>query len=84
MLMMPLIPFLLFLTGITLFLSRRRYTAVAARVAPPRVVVKGNTFSEIAEKPQPKAVESRKTDNVRSACVIGASPSGRWHFQGAD
>ncbi|PLN82375.1 hypothetical protein BDW42DRAFT_192998 [Aspergillus taichungensis] len=73
---MPLIPFLLILTGITLFLSRRRYTAVGARVAPPRVVVKGNTFSEIAEKPQPKAVESRKTDNVRSACVIGAGPSG--------
>ncbi|PWY69721.1 UDP-glucose dehydrogenase Ugd1 [Aspergillus heteromorphus CBS 117.55] len=68
--MMPFIPLLFVLAGLTLFFSRRRYRAIGN--AEPFVVVKGHTYSDSVEETVAQPLASTKIESVRSACIIGA------------
>ncbi|KAH8432065.1 putative UDP-glucose dehydrogenase Ugd1 [Aspergillus melleus] len=74
--MMPFIPFLLVLAGLTIFFSRRKYKAIEQSYEDsPRVVVKGHTYSDSVEEIQLQPLpvtRPSKVEDVRCACVIGA------------
>ncbi|KAE8153363.1 hypothetical protein BDV25DRAFT_31506 [Aspergillus avenaceus] len=71
--MMPFIPILLVLAGLTLWFRRRRYKAVEQEEEDcPRVVVKGHTYTDSVEEEQSPQVRTDKVENVRRACMIGA------------
>lgn len=74
--MMPFIPFLLVLAGLTIFFSRRKYKAIEQSYdESPRVVVKGHTYSDSVEEIQLQPIpvtRPSKVEIVRCACVVGA------------
>ncbi|PWY61768.1 UDP-glucose dehydrogenase Ugd1 [Aspergillus eucalypticola CBS 122712] len=72
--MMPFFPLLFVLASITLFFSRRRYKTIEA--AEPPVVVKGHTYSDSVDETELQPLESKKVEDVRSACIIGAGHVG--------
>ncbi|OJI88932.1 hypothetical protein ASPTUDRAFT_60728 [Aspergillus tubingensis CBS 134.48] len=72
--MMPFIPLLFVLASITLFFSRRRYKTIES--AEPPVVVKGHTYSDSVDETELQPLESKKVEDVRSACIIGAGHVG--------
>ena len=73
--MMPFIPLLFVLASITLFFSRRRYKTIES--AEPPVVVKGHTYSDSVDETELQPLESKKVEDVRSACIIGAGHVGK-------
>ncbi|PYH30412.1 putative UDP-glucose dehydrogenase Ugd1 [Aspergillus neoniger CBS 115656] len=72
--MMPFFPLLFVLASITLFFSRRRYKTIES--AEPPVVVKGHTYSDSVDETELQPLESKKVEDVRSACIIGAGHVG--------
>ncbi|KAF7594571.1 hypothetical protein BBP40_008838 [Aspergillus hancockii] len=68
---MPFIPIMLVLAGLTFFFRRWRYQAIEQKESP-RVVVKGNTYSDVMEEIELPQLRSNKVENVRNACMIGA------------
>ncbi|RHZ61458.1 putative UDP-glucose dehydrogenase Ugd1 [Aspergillus thermomutatus] len=72
--MMPFLPLLVLLAGITLLISRRRYKATPGKESP-RVIVGGHTYSESVGDGQ-SSVREGKIESVRSACIIGAGHIG--------
>ena len=73
--MMPFIPLLFVLASLTLLFSRRKHKAIEG--AEPRVVVKGHTYSDSVEETELQPLRSKKVENVRNACIIGAGHVGK-------
>ncbi|KAE8401204.1 hypothetical protein BDV37DRAFT_255723 [Aspergillus pseudonomiae] len=69
--MMPFLPILLVLAGLTFLFRRRRYKAIEQDESP-RVVVKGHTYSDNVEEIELPQLRREKVENVRKACMIGA------------
>lgn len=75
--MMPFLPILLVLAGLTFLFRRRRYKAIEQGDSP-RVVVKGHTYSDSVEEIELPQLKSEKVENVRKACMIGAGYVGMY------
>ncbi|EAW13752.1 putative UDP-glucose dehydrogenase Ugd1 [Aspergillus clavatus NRRL 1] len=71
---MPFLPFLVFLAGLTLLISRRRRKTIQDRESP-KVIVSGRTYSESVGD-DPLSVRDEKIENVRNACIVGAGHVG--------
>ncbi|KAL2824290.1 hypothetical protein BDW59DRAFT_180360 [Aspergillus cavernicola] len=73
--MIMIIPIFLAIAGLAVIFTRRRYKALNDREAS-RVVVKGDTYSEIVEKEPTTTIEIQSVETVRRCCIIGASRVG--------
>ncbi|KAF9895162.1 hypothetical protein FE257_000064 [Aspergillus nanangensis] len=74
---MPFLSFIFALAGVSFCFSRRRQYRAIEEKESSRVVVQGHTYSDVvAETPQTPPQPSRKVENVRCACIIGAGYTG--------
>ncbi|KAA8643808.1 putative UDP-glucose dehydrogenase Ugd1 [Aspergillus tanneri] len=76
--MMPFLPLLLVLAGLTIFFSKRKCKAIEKREShTPPVVVKGHTYFDSVEDVQIQpVVRTERVKYARCVCVIGAGYMG--------
>ncbi|KAL2810306.1 hypothetical protein BJX63DRAFT_434356 [Aspergillus granulosus] len=72
--MIVLIPILVILAGVALLLQRRYFAQRDEH--NPHVIVKGHTYSEVVESKPTCVVETKKVDDVRRCCIVGAGQVG--------